>query len=109
MEGLGIFGLLGFVFSCVLLSRVKRLERVLRENGIRPAGTVSLGNQLRERMGQTLIIDQYVDEEILGFTCKVLDVDEDWALILADEGKKKEREMLIRLDSIKQVRPKKGE
>ena len=39
-----------------------------------------------------------------GLVCQVLDTDEEWTLVLADEGKKKEREMLIRLDSIKSVK-----
>ena len=33
-------------------------------------------------------------------------VDEEWALVLADEGKKKEREMLIRLDSVENIEAK---
>ena len=38
--------------------------------------------------------------------CRVLDVDEDWMLVLADEGKKKEREMLLRLDSVEHIEVK---
>ena len=37
--------------------------------------------------------------------CKILDTDEEWVLLLLDEGRKKEREMLVRLDSVRQVKP----
>ena len=35
-----------------------------------------------------------------------LDADEEWALVLANEGKKNECEKLIRLDSVKQIKVK---
>ena len=41
MDGLAVFGLFSFVFSLGLYSRVKRLERILRENGIRPKGAMA--------------------------------------------------------------------
>ena len=41
-----------------------------------------------------------------GKVCRVLDADEDWALVLANEGTKKECEKLIRLDSVKQIKVK---
>ena len=40
--------------------------------------------------------------------CKILDVDEEWALLLLDEGKKREREQLVRLDSVRKVKGGKG-
>ena len=41
MEALGFFGLTGFIMACILFERVRRVERLLRENGIRPAWPVS--------------------------------------------------------------------
>ena len=103
MDGLGFFGLVGFIMACILLERVGRIERLLRENGIRPAGTPGLARQLEDSVGKTMTI---FDEDGSGVTCRVLDVDEDWVLVLADEGKKHECEKLIRLDSVKQIKVK---
>ena len=103
MDAFGIFGLCGFVMACIVLERVGRIERLLRENGIRPAGTPGLSRRLEDGIGKTVTI---FDEDGSGVTGRVLDVDEDWALVLADEGKKKEREMLLRLDSVKNIKVK---
>ena len=103
MDVFGFFGLVGFVMACIVLERVGRLERLLRENGIRPAGTTGLVRQLEDGIGKTMTI---FDEDGSGITGRVLDVDGDWVLVLADEGKKKEREMLLRLDSVKNIKVK---
>ena len=103
MDVFGIFGLVGFVMACIVLDRVGRIERLLRENGIRPAGTPGLARQLEDSVGKTLTI---FDEDGSGVTGRVLDVDEDWVLVLADEGNKKECEKLIRLDSVKNIKVK---
>lgn len=103
MDVFGFFGLVGFVMACIVLERVGRLERLLRENGIRPAGTPGLVRQLEDGIGKTMTI---FDEDGSGTTGRVLDVDGDWVLVLADEGKKKEREMLLRLDSVKNIKVK---
>ena len=42
----------------------------------------------------------------MGKTCRVLDTDETWALVLANEGKKNQCEKLIRLDNVKQIKVK---
>ena len=103
MDVFGIFGLVGFVMACIVLDRVGRIERLLRENGIRPAGTPGLARQLEDGIGKTVTI---YDEDGSGVTGRVLDVDGDWVLVLADEGKKKEREMLLRLVSVKNIKVK---
>ena len=103
MDAFGIFGLAGFVMACVVLERVGRIERLLRENGIRPAGTPGLARQLEDSVGKTLTI---FDEDGSGVTGRVLDVDGEWVLVLADEGKTKEREMLLRLDSVSNIKVK---
>ena len=103
MDAFGIFGLMGFAMACLAFDRVGRLERLLRENGIRPAGAPDLARLLEDGVGKTMTI---FDEEGTGVTGRVLDVDGDWVLVLADEGKKKEREMLLRLDSVKNIKVK---
>ena len=103
MDAFGIFGMMGFVMACYAWSRVTRLERLLRDSGIRSAGSISLARQLEGSIGKTMTI---FDDDDSGIMCRVLDVDEDWVLVLADEGKKKEREMLLRLDSVKNIKVK---
>lgn len=105
MEAMGIFGVISFVFVLFLWSKVSRLEQLLRENGIRPAGTRDLARRLAGMTGQTVTLTLYSDGwDVSGLTCRVLDTDEAWALVRADEGKKKERELLLRLDSVKSVK-----
>ena len=103
MGAFGWFGLAGFIMACILFERVGRLERLLRENGIRPAETVGLARQLENSVGKTVTI---FHEDGAGLVCRVLDVDGEWVLVLADEGKKKEREMLLRLDSVRNIKVK---
>ena len=103
MDVFGILGLIGFVIACIVLDRVGRIERLLRESGIRPVGTPGLARQLEGSVGKTVTI---YDEDGSGVTCRVLDVDEEWALVLDNEGKKNECEKLIRLDGVKQIKVK---
>ena len=103
MDAFGILGLTGFVMACIVLERVGRLERLLRENGVRPAGTPGLARQLKDSKGETLTIFY---EDGLGLKCRVLDVDEEWVLVRAHEGKKREQEFLFRLDGMKNIKVK---
>ena len=101
------FGLMAFVLAVIALGQVQRLERLLRENGIRPGTGKNLNSQLQKHIGQTLSLTFYdTDVDTYCETCRVLDVDETWVRLVADEGKKKEREMLIRLDNVKQIKVK---
>lgn len=105
MDGMEIFGVFAFLMVIFLWGKVGRLERLLRENGIRPVGGKDLSRRLGELTGQTVTLTLYSDGwDMSGLVCRVLDTDETWALVLADEGKKKEREMLLRLDSVKSVK-----
>ena len=105
MDAMAVFGFFAFLMVLFLWSKVSRLERLLRENGIRPVGSKDLARRLAGMTGQTVTLTLYSDDwDMGGMVCRVLDTDEEWALVLADEGKKKEREMLIRLDSIKSVK-----
>lgn len=101
------FGIFSFIMVIALYSKVHRLERILRENGIGSVRAVGLGDQLRKQVGQTVELTlETNDGDIMGKVCRVLDTDETWALVLVNEGKKNEREKLIRLDSVKQIKVK---
>ena len=102
-----IFGLFAFCMVIGLYAKVHRLERILRENGIGAKGAAGLGDQLRRQVGQTVELTlETSDGDIMGKTCRVLDTDETWALVRANEGRKNECEKLIRLDSVKQIKVK---
>ena len=105
MDAMAVFGFFAFLMVIFLWNKVNRLERLLRENGIRPVGSKGRARRLAGMTGLTVTLTLYSDSwDMSGLVCQVLDTDEEWALVLADEGKKKEREMLIRLDSIKSVK-----
>lgn len=107
MDAMNIFGMAAFALVFILWARVTRLERLLRENGIRPSGSKTLSGQLQKQLGQTLTLSFYDERMALsGANFRVLDVDETWVLLRADEGKKKERELLVRLDNVKQIKMK---
>ncbi len=104
MDTFGIFSLVAFTMVFVLWSRVGRLERLLRENNIRPNGAASPGIRLRDRMGQTVELTMYEGGEGVTSSCKILDMDEEWLHVIRNEGKKNQRELLIRLSDVKQVK-----
>ena len=105
MDAMAVFGFFAFLMVIFLWSKVNRLERLLRENGIRPVGSKDLARRLAGMTGQTVTLTLYSDGwDVSGLTCRVLDTDEVWALVRVDEGKKKERELLLRLDSVKSVK-----
>ena len=93
-----------FVIVFFLWGKVSRLERTLRENNIRPGGTGSLGSQLRAKVGQRVMITLYEGGGTTITDCKVLDADEEWAHVIRNEGKRNQRELLLRLSDVKQVR-----
>ena len=49
-----VWGLFAFAVVFVLWDRIRRLERILRENDLRPAGAGNLKERLRVRVGQTV-------------------------------------------------------
>ena len=104
MDSFSVFGLMGFVMAIFALERVKRLERTLRENNIRPGGTGSPGAQLRDKVGRTVSLTLYEGGEGVTTSCKILDVDEEWLHVIRNEGKKNQRELLIRLSDVKQIK-----
>ena len=99
------FGVFAFIMVLVLMGKVSRLERLLRENGIGTAQAAGLGEQVRKQIGRTVELTvEAGDFDVYGKECKILDADESWALVLANEGKKNECEKLIRLDSVKSIK-----
>ena len=99
------FGIFAFVFVLGLYGKIRRLERILRDNGIRPGGTAGLGDQVRKQVGKTVELTlETSDGDIMGKQCRVLDADETWALVLANEGKRNECEKLSWLGSVKQIK-----
>ena len=48
------FGVFAFVMVVVLMGKVSRLERILRDNGLRPGGTTGVGEQVRKQVGRTV-------------------------------------------------------
>ena len=101
------FGTFAFIMVLFLMGKVSRLERILRDNGIGAVRTAGLGEQMRKQVGNTVTLTvEAGDGDLVGKECRILDADEDWALVLANEGKKNECEKLIRLDSVKQIKVK---
>ena len=99
------FGIFSFIMVLVLMGKVSRLERILRENGLSGKRIAGLGDQIRKQVGKTVELTvEAGDFDVYGKECKILDADEGWALVLANEGKKNECEKLIRLDSVKQIK-----
>ena len=60
--------------------------------------------QLRAKVGQRVMITLYEGGGTTITDCKVLDADEEWAHVLRNEGKRNQRELLLRLSDVKQVR-----
>ena len=101
------FGTFAFIMVLFLMGKVSRLERILRDNGIGAVRTAGLGEQMRKQVGNTVTLTvEAGDGDLVGKVCRILDADEDWALVLANEGKKNQCEKLIRLDSVKQIKVK---
>ncbi len=102
-----VFGIFSFIMGIILMGKVKRLERILRENGIRARGMEGLGDQMRKQVGQIVLLTlETSDGDIMGKECKILDADEAWVLVLVNEGKWNQCEKLIRLESVQQIKVK---
>ena len=97
------FGLFAFVMVMILWGKISRLERILRENNIRPAGAGRPGSQIKDRVGQTVTITLY-EPDGSATLCRILDADGEWVRVLRNEGKKNQRELLLRLRDVKQIK-----
>ena len=56
MDAMAVFGFFAFLMVLFLWSKVSRLERLLRENGIRPVGSKDLARRLAGMTGQTVTL-----------------------------------------------------
>ena len=105
MDAMAVFGFFAFIMVLTLWSKVQRLERLLRGNGIRPVGSKDLARRLAGLTGRTVILTGYNhDRSAGGLVCRVGDTDAILSLVRAGEGEEREREMLIRLDDVKSVK-----
>lgn len=115
MEYLSLFGLFAFIYVFSIGSRVSKLERTLRENGLAadetPEQRMALPTTLREYIGQRVELhfyDQEGDPYLSNFTAaskgfvEIVDVDETWVLLHA-ENKKTKKDELVRISSIKGI------
>ena len=86
MDAFAVFGFVGFLMVLFLWSKVTRLERILRENGIRPAAAKDLGRKLGQWVGREVTLSLYgADGETQGQPCRVLDADSGEALGILSE------------------------
>ncbi|MCI8474015.1 MAG: hypothetical protein HFF07_01605 [Oscillospiraceae bacterium] len=98
------WGLVAFAVVFLLWDKIRRLERILRENDIRLSGAKDLGSQLRAKVGKTVTITLHEGGEGTTTGCRILDVDGEWLRVLRNEGKRNQREMLLRLADVKQIK-----
>ena len=107
MESMGYFGFLcglfAFIWCAGLTAQVKELKRMVQDAGIGHSEKTSLQEILERSIGKTADLKL----EATGFSfssslsdCQILEVDEDWAMVLA--GKKHE-EKLVRIQSIRGI------
>jgi len=99
------FGIAAFIMAIFALSRTRKLERLLRENGIGSTSSRDLGRRLADMVGQRVTVYLDNDDMVGCFNpCRVLDADETWALLLENEGKNSEQRKLIRLADVRQLK-----
>lgn len=106
MDVLGIFGLFSFIMCLSLSSKVKRLEQIIKSNGLNDVQTDSLRNVLKKYIGKTVQLSLHdcdISFDLLTKQCLIEDVDEAWALVKVNPGKKDEAEKIIRIDLIKNI------
>ena len=106
MEYLGFFGILAFIWCLTLSGKVKRLEQIIKANGLSTPQTESLRNMLEKYMGQTVELSLHKESIALDFgskECLIEDIDEDWVLVKINPSKKNETQKLIRIDLIKDI------
>ena len=111
METMGtigvVFGIVAFIWVLHLRERVKRLERIVESNGLQDAETDSLARLLRERVGREVRLSFYQGGwQASGGKYRILDLDGEWVLALAEPDSPKARECLLRLSNIKAVAEK---
>lgn len=103
---------LGLVALCLVLalgSRVDKLERTLRENGIQMGNGHSRGGKqlsdiLASRKGTVVTLQMVEQLDVQG---EIVDLDEEWVLMCINGGKNKpSKEKLVRLNDIASIKGK---
>ena len=103
---------LGLIALCLVLalgSRVDKLERILRENGIKLSAGKNRGDReisdiLASRKGTVVTLQMAEQLDIQG---EIVDTDEEWVLMRIDSGKNKPpKEKLVRLNDISSIKGK---
>ena len=69
MDAMAVFGFFAFIMVLTLWSKVQRLERLLRGNGIRPVGSKDLARRLAGLTGRTVILTVYNNDWSAGALC----------------------------------------
>ncbi len=106
MEYLGILGIFAFIWCMTLSGKVKRLEQIIKANGLADTHIMSLQNVLKNYIGKTVKISLYNENLNWDFSskeCLIEDLDEVWALVRVNPDKKNEMQKLIKIDLIKNI------
>ena len=107
MESMGYlgynWGLIAFTWCINLPAQVRELKRTIQEAGIAHTEKASLREILEKSIGKTADLKIETSGLSCGASlsdCQILEVDEEWALVLT--GKKQEKK-LVRIQSIRGV------
>lgn len=105
MEYFGLLGFVAFVWCCSLSDKVRKLERIIKTNGIVNPETESLSRVLEKHLGKTVMLSLHdsFDMDFVGKSCLIEDTDGEWLLVKTNPNKKNETEKLIRIDLIKSL------
>ncbi len=104
----GIFGLIAFCSMGSLKKRIRKLETQMRGEEMLDEATdvETLRLRLEVMIGQMVIFSFYEDDGDIDLLCdgvvRVVDVDEKWVLVHAEEGKRT-MDRLLRISSIRSV------
>ncbi|MBQ8562635.1 MAG: hypothetical protein IJ443_01935 [Firmicutes bacterium] len=101
---MSLLGLAAFIWVISLSSKVSRLERMLREDGIGKPDKSALRRMLKKGQHVVLEFEENADcIDLIMAECLVEDVDECWVLV---RHLKKDTQHLVRIDSIAGVKLK---
>lgn len=106
MENVGfVFGIVSLVICMQVAARVTKMERLLKKSGIGIEKNESLYHVLVKNIGKSGTLTFRNGSSLMGdkkIICEILDVDEEWILLL-ESKKKKTYQQLLHIDSIRSV------
>lgn len=104
MEFMGIvFGLVAFIWCFEMSSKVKKLERIIKDAGIVDYEKESLREILAKNLGKTAKLELEsggADFDLTNQKCVLVDIDETWLLV---KTVKKEDMGMIRVELVKGI------